>query len=209
MRTPARSGFTLIELLVVIAIIAVLAAILFPVFARARAKARQSTCLSNLRQIGLTVDMYSQDYDGLLPYHLLALGGGSTFASYFAALEPYLRNRGILTCPERRDIDYSGPTDTSLAYVYNRDLNGFARDSVSDASAVLLSLDGVQASCSYSGGDTFRDTDGTIYEDDPNEGTSPNRIIFARHSGGGNGVFLDGHGKWLKAGHVREYLQTN
>ena len=67
MRDMRRAGFTLIELLVVIAIIAILAAILFPVFARAREKARQTTCTSNLKQIGLAVHMYAQDYDGLLP----------------------------------------------------------------------------------------------------------------------------------------------
>jgi prepilin-type N-terminal cleavage/methylation domain-containing protein len=67
-----RVGFTLIELLVVIAIIAILAAILFPVFAQARAKARQATCSSNLRQIGVGILMYAQDYDELLPTGLVA-----------------------------------------------------------------------------------------------------------------------------------------
>jgi len=62
-----KTGFTLIELLVVIAIIAILAAILFPVFAQARDKARQSTCLSNCKQIGLAIDMYTQDNDDILP----------------------------------------------------------------------------------------------------------------------------------------------
>jgi prepilin-type N-terminal cleavage/methylation domain-containing protein len=62
-----RSGFTLIELLVVIAIIAILAAILFPVFAQAREKARSASCLSNLKQIGLAVMMYTQDYDEIYP----------------------------------------------------------------------------------------------------------------------------------------------
>src|SRR5689334_1543195 len=67
LRLTAQNGFTLIELLVVIAIIAVLAAILFPVFAQAREKARQAACSSNLRQIGLAFQMYMQDYDELLP----------------------------------------------------------------------------------------------------------------------------------------------
>ena len=64
LRNTHRSGFTLIELLVVIAIIAILAAILFPVFAQAREKARQTTCLSNCKQIALAFQMYQQDYDG-------------------------------------------------------------------------------------------------------------------------------------------------
>jgi len=66
-----RRGFTLIELLVVIAIIAILAAILFPVFARAREKARQASCLSNLKQLGLADLMYAQDYDERYVYHAL------------------------------------------------------------------------------------------------------------------------------------------
>jgi prepilin-type N-terminal cleavage/methylation domain-containing protein len=72
-----RRGFTLIELLVVIAIIAILAAILFPVFARAREKARQSTCLSNVKQISLGLVMYMQDYDDSLPQTYYYRGGGS------------------------------------------------------------------------------------------------------------------------------------
>ena len=66
----SRRGFTLIELLVVIAIIAILAAILFPVFAKAREKARQTSCLSNVKQLGLGLMMYAQDYDEKLPSYL-------------------------------------------------------------------------------------------------------------------------------------------
>src|SRR5580704_7000313 len=66
-RTPSTAGFTLIELLVVIAIISILAALIFPVFAAARGKARQTVCISNMRQAGLAFGMYSQDYDGLYP----------------------------------------------------------------------------------------------------------------------------------------------
>jgi prepilin-type N-terminal cleavage/methylation domain-containing protein len=70
-----RHGFTLIELLVVIAIIAILAAILFPVFARAREKARQNTCLSNIKQITLGLIMYMADYDSRLPYRYYQIVG--------------------------------------------------------------------------------------------------------------------------------------
>src|SRR5438105_483495 len=83
----ARNAFTLIELLVVIAIIAVLAAILFPVFARAREMARKATCLSNLRQIGLAVQMYAQDYGELLP----SSGSGNDGGDLTDLLLPYIK----------------------------------------------------------------------------------------------------------------------
>src|SRR5580700_5777935 len=80
MRSNSRSAFTLIELLVVIAIIAILAAILFPVFAQARAKARQATCLSNENQIGLATMMYVQDYDETFYPHRFNCKSGGSFA---------------------------------------------------------------------------------------------------------------------------------
>jgi prepilin-type N-terminal cleavage/methylation domain-containing protein len=73
-RSETRRGFTLIELLVVIAIIAILAAILFPVFAQARAKARQTQCLSNSKQIGMAMMQYVQDYDELYPVNNFSYG---------------------------------------------------------------------------------------------------------------------------------------
>src|SRR5688572_24308861 len=91
-------GFTLIELLVVIAIIAILAAILFPVFAQARAKARQTACLNNLKQLGLGVMLYAQDYDERLP--IGAYWQDAKVNGYwFRLLSPYVRNQVIRNCP--------------------------------------------------------------------------------------------------------------
>jgi prepilin-type N-terminal cleavage/methylation domain-containing protein/prepilin-type processing-associated H-X9-DG protein len=108
-----RSAFTLIELLVVIAIIAILAAILFPVFAQAREKARQAACMSNSKQIGLGVRMYMDDYDGSAPGRGRCTGttpdpqsmGGSSFRrcddpqSAPALFNPYIKNFGVWVCP--------------------------------------------------------------------------------------------------------------
>lgn len=87
----SRNGFTLIELLVVIAIIAVLAAILFPVFAQAREKARQTTCLSNNKQIMLGVLMYTQDHDETLPLGSYLLPGMPTAVTWQDLVEPYIK----------------------------------------------------------------------------------------------------------------------
>jgi len=93
-----RRGFTLIELLVVIAIIAILAAILFPVFAKAREKARQTQCLSNLKQLGNSIAQYTQDYDELYP--VLRTGNATKQRySWQWAIAPYLNNTQVFACP--------------------------------------------------------------------------------------------------------------
>ena len=100
MTPKRRRGFTLIELLVVIAIIAILAAILFPVFAKARAKARQTSCLSNFRQIDLAWQQYVQDYDEMMPSWGAPADRGGPSGGWYNQVMPYMKNVDILWCPE-------------------------------------------------------------------------------------------------------------
>lgn len=94
-----RRGFTLIELLVVIAIIAILAAILFPVFAQAREAARKSSCQSNLKQIGGGLQMYSQDYDEQLCRDENFFVNNTYDGAWYMMIQPYVKNKGVLKCP--------------------------------------------------------------------------------------------------------------
>jgi prepilin-type N-terminal cleavage/methylation domain-containing protein/prepilin-type processing-associated H-X9-DG protein len=106
-----RTGFTLIELLVVIAIIAILAAILFPVFARARAKAFQNTCLSNVKQLTLGVLMYVNDYDERF---MPALAGWAYGPTWKGDIYPYVKNPDLFRCPSYFPVSYSGRSNDTV-----------------------------------------------------------------------------------------------
>jgi prepilin-type N-terminal cleavage/methylation domain-containing protein/prepilin-type processing-associated H-X9-DG protein len=147
-----QSGFTLIELLVVIAIIAILAAILFPVFAQAREKARQASCLSNEKQIGLALIMYVQDYDEQFPAgSKLSYPNGVSNLNYYDAgvgwagqIYPYTKNTGIVKCPD----DSTAPVNATggvaalypVSYVYNRNIALNPADASLNAAASTVAL---------------------------------------------------------------------
>ena len=116
-----RNGFTLIELLVVIAIIAILAAILFPVFAAVRDRARMTSCGSNMRQLSLGVEMYTQDFDETLP--MVTNYAAATAAPdrvWMSTVQPYVKNAGIFLCPSAENAafapDWNGRGTLPLGY---------------------------------------------------------------------------------------------
>jgi prepilin-type N-terminal cleavage/methylation domain-containing protein/prepilin-type processing-associated H-X9-DG protein len=124
-----RHAFTLIELLVVIAIIAILAAILFPVFAQAREKARGISCLSNIKEQGLAVIMYTQDYDELFPVTTFYdFTSNYTTDSWPARIAPYIKNFGIFWCPSDSNGSYPRVTNTgfgsAMSYAGNSLMGG-------------------------------------------------------------------------------------
>ena len=174
-----RHGFTLIELLVVIAIIAILAAILFPVFARAREKARQAACSSNVKQISLGILMYCQDYDEKMPIEFF--GWNVNPPTWREIIAPYLKNLQIFQCPSEGTWQYSygmDPNWTVWAGGYYGETIGLAKFA-RPAETLLIGEN--------------RDNDWPT-----NLPGSTWGAIQLRHNDGANCAFVDGHVKWLK-----------
>lgn len=213
-----RKAFTLIELLVVIAIIAILAAILFPVFSRARENARRASCMSNMKQIALGCIMYTQDYDGaLFPYKYQ--NSSNNNGSEMAMIQPYIKNTQVFRCPSSAQ-SYSSSTNPTLCttdptHWYCSSYGFPAVAAANPHKAVLLNLnfggnvviiDSIPApsqTCLLA--ETKRSTDTTntwgytrFNGYDLNATGYDGLLVPERHFDGSNYAFIDGHVKWLK-----------
>jgi len=176
---PGRRGFTLIELLVVIAIIAILAAILFPVFARAREKARQASYLSNVKQLMLGIMMYTNDYDECLPLDgTLPLVGGYPQAPFWdERIFPYVKSLQVYVCP-------SATVGYSRTYRYNtvRGATDAHLSTIASPATTILIVDSKAGAYNSLSGWGVRGW----YD------------IAETHTGGANFGLADGHAKWMR-----------
>jgi prepilin-type N-terminal cleavage/methylation domain-containing protein/prepilin-type processing-associated H-X9-DG protein len=193
-------GFTLIELLVVIAIIAILASILFPVFARARENARRSSCQSNMKQVGLGFMQYTQDYDEKFPAHI-------PHAGWSQQMQPYIKSTQLFKCPSDTDAPSSNAALQGFtSYAYNLSLGydgtsrGLSQAALTQVVRTVLLIDEVHSRDSSSShwsigcgdiDDTATCTAGLAYFR-----AASNAQV---HLGGQNALFADGHVKFAKS----------
>ncbi|MDD3926284.1 MAG: DUF1559 domain-containing protein [bacterium] len=192
-----KRGFTLIELLVVIAIIAILAAILFPVFGRAREQARKATCQSNLKQIGLATFMYIQDWDEKwIPNARWYAGPALTATLGAGVLDSYAKNANIFDCPS-----VSGTVSTETDYFYNFNLG---QTGANGTTVAYTSTDGT-TNASFA-----NDPSAVIAVGDNGAKTAAGACailaaaptVNTTHSEGINYLFADSHVKWIRNGAV-------
>lgn len=201
--TRSRSGFTLIELLVVIAIIAILASILFPTFAKAREKARQTSCLSNQKQIGLAIMQYTQDFDEVLPERLNGSG------NWKAALDSYVKSKAVYKCPSNPRNDVPDFEDAGFTASYSVNRGAVLSDGSSNGPFVdapqTVGLAELSSPASIIGvvDTTIRYSDFRVdFPSDDAKNTTdpadPSGNLFAGHTGFTNFLFMDGHVKAMR-----------
>ena len=199
-----RRGFTLIELLVVIAIIAILAAILFPVFARAREKARMASCQSNMKELALGVLMYIQDYDERLPGMYQDIPAPITYQCWTGSIYPYVKNGQVYICPSANQAASSSVYPFDAGAPWNG--NGWEHTwgSYGCNTRIMDCHIGVnQADIEDPAGTIMLAEAHTSYlVCDPSQpgyapGTWYNYITMA-HFDGSNVAWVDGHVKWMR-----------
>lgn len=212
----SKKGFTLIELLVVIAIIAILAAILFPVFARAREAARKTSCTNNLKQIATSAAMYSQDYDErVVPSYLAAPQNGYNDIRWMGLLLPYTKNHQIYVCPSTaldREPNPLNPRVTAYAHQHNNlGWNGSVSLAQVQKPAETIFFHDVGEFPSWAAFNQDPDREdfrlsgwGKDYSRRYDQQAHDATTVANRHSGMCNIAFLDGHVKSMKASQVAQ-----
>ena len=213
-----HTAFTLIELLVVVAIIAILAAILFPVFAQAREKARQAACLTNERQLAAAVQMYVQDYDETLFFYAStkvpsqSRNGGIVPTSaavnpvrWWNALAPYIRNTQIFACPSddlpTLSPDASGAATIKRSYIACRTAEALSLAQLDrPAETIVISEKWGRDTAGKPIGESWIEPFNGDFNYDP--ATDRMQLAANRHAGGLNNAFFDGHARWLKPGAI-------
>lgn len=216
MNQTLRKGFTLIELLVVIAIIAILASILFPVFAKARESARSSSCANNLKQIGTSVQMYVQDYDGYcMP------SGQAVNVCPADRLLSYTKNRAIWACPSDLDANVQKKTSgTAVSYNLNNQFQGEIDSNIFRPADIVLTHDSDPSELGWTEGNTWDSGSTTDWPhlrpsctNSGGSGTvspcgmnSYKLSWFQRHNGSFNVLYYDGH---VKSRRGQELTEAN
>lgn len=215
--SKSRNAFTLIELLVVIAIIAILAAILFPVFAKAREKARTTTCLSNLKQLGTATMMYVQDYEETYPTQSSDPYGSSPYSpvdgqknpSWFGGIQAYMKSVDAGVCPSAPWKEKAGDSVPTANSRCSYDYNGLLGNFVSGQTANPMPVAGIAGVARPAETMMMQDQAITWSRSQPaprwigNQWQNPlsGDLFDANakiHTGGFNIAYADGHAKWIK-----------